>query len=1128
MLLKRTIFIALALLFFGTAEAQIFTKRTTGPLANDAEETGSGIWSDYDEDGDLDVFVVTGGTSLTNPEGNNLLYRNNGDGTFTKILAIPGELSSGGGLSGGKAIWIDVDNDGDEDLFLASNAGTDNVLFMNNGDGSFTRNLTSAITNTAPVVTMAFADYDNDGNVDLYIATNTGLTGELYRGTGGGNFTQITSGVIVSDATRARSCNWGDYDNDGYMDLLVTNVNFGEPNLLYKNNGNGTFTKITIADPEGPIVAPVAAFQGSYGSNWIDYDNDGDLDLYRLNTFGHPTHFFDNDLNGSGVFINNTTLGLIDVVSSNGGSKWGDIDNDGDLDLYVCDFATNSLFINNGNGTFTENFTEIAVNDVVVESYGASFADADSDGDLDLLVTNAVGAPKNYYYENNGNANHWVSVKGIGTISNTSAVGARVYVTAVIGGNPVTQMREIHSNIESVIAGANPLRTHFGLGDATIIDEIRVEWPASGIIETFNNVAVDQFLKVEEGTGTIAVCPDPVLDFLPANAGSITGTAYSDANNNCVFETFESPVANRMIQVDPGPYFTFSDDLGFYSVDVAPETYDVSTSTVVPDLWKLQPCNPPTYNVTVPASGTAAGNDFALDPKLPPPPVPFAVPLDVEISSIPFLPGPCTAPAVLTGPCPGFNHRYCVTFTNSGTTTFPGPSPLVTLDITLDPNMTFVGMISPSPFFVGTFPNFTSALPIPPGTVTNLCFEVTTNPGGPPWTTCVDGKYDPPGPGNFSDNECVVDADGCPCDPNDKLSTPSGCGPFGNIAQEEELTYRVRFQNIGGTAANDVIIRDVIDEDLEVTSLQIIASSHTVTDVQIIPNNALLISFEGINLPGEITDPVGSNGYVLFKLRPKPGLADGTEITNQAAIYFDQNEAVITNSVLNTVRDNPFPIAEFESTHSCTSTGLEYDFTYTGGTSDGATFDWDFGPDATPGTSTDENPMGIVFGTEGDKVVTLTVTRYGCTSSITHTIEVEDVECKNNKVSVCHNGNLICININALPAHLAHGDCIGACGSVVKSDFEDEVEELVSDFELTIYPNPFQNNAIIEYFVPYNSIDAKIVIQDYTGRIVKEMSIESGQGKINVDGTEINPGIYFYSIIANGQLQESKRMVVTK
>jgi hypothetical protein len=197
------------------AQDTSFTRITTGAIVNDGGRSFGSSWGDYDNDGDLDLFVA-------NELQNNFLYQNNGDGTFIKITS--GAIVNDGGRSVSSS-WGDYDNDGDLDLFVANYlASENNFLYQNNGDGTFTK---------------------------------------------------ITTGAIVTDGGRSYGSIWGDYDNDGDLDLFVTNY-WGDNNFLYQNNGDGSFTKIT----SGAIVNDGGY---SYGSSWGDYDNDGDLDLFVAN-----------------------------------------------------------------------------------------------------------------------------------------------------------------------------------------------------------------------------------------------------------------------------------------------------------------------------------------------------------------------------------------------------------------------------------------------------------------------------------------------------------------------------------------------------------------------------------------------------------------------------------------------------------------------------------------------------------------------------------------------------------------------------------------------------------------------------------------------------------------------------
>jgi hypothetical protein len=591
--------------------------------------------------------------------------------------------------------------------------------------------------------------------------------------------------------------------------------------------------------------------------------------------------------------------------------------------------------------------------------------------------------------------------------------------------------------------------------------------------------------------------------------GFVTGSAYADRNNNCTFDAGDDVLANRTFMATPGPYFFTTDNAGNYNLAAEAGNYTVSHVPLTDDPFKLASCQPASFNVEVVEGITTTGDNFALQPAA------AATGIDVTINSVPFLAGPCTFPRNLLGPCPGFNHRYLVTFTNNGTTTLPGPSTLVKLDITLDPGMTFVGIVSPSSHFTGTFPNFTSLVPIPPGAVCTLEFEVAVTGGSvPPWNTVAEGEYDPPGPGaaiTAIDN--ALDTDGCPCDPNDKAVTPAGCGPYGYI-ENEELMYKIRFENVGGTPAIDVVIADILDSDLDPSTIQLVGSSHSVTQFQVFPNDSLSIRFDEIKLPG-IFDAPKNNGYVIFRISPDANLPEGTEIENTSSIFFDYNAPVITNTVLNTVSEQPIPVAEFEATHSCTSTGLEFDFTFTGGTADNVTFNWDFSPNATPQTSTDENPTGILFSGEGDQTVTLSIDRFGCSSSVTHTVEVADIACGNNKVSICHNGNTLCINQNALAAHLAHGDCLGSCESVVKSAVTSNKKDKLNN--VAIFPNPSTGTFAITFD---EEEQANVTITDVTGRIVfTQANATTG---LTIDLQQQSKGLYFVTVQIGDQLNVQK------
>ncbi len=448
----------------GLVESAPFTRITTGEITNDIASSLGASWGDYDNDGNLDLFVAN-----ANGE-NNFLYQNNGDGTFTRITE--GDIVNDGGFSE-SCSWADIDNDGDLDLFVG-NDGID-FLYQHNGDGGFTK-ITSGpvVSNETRTTHGALADYDNDGDLDLFITTPAELN-ILFNNNGDGTFTQVTEGEIVNVVNNSLGAGWGDLDNDGDLDLFVTNAinsGLGFPvgnNELYLNNGDGTFTTVT----EGAIVNDGG---DSIGSSWLDFDNDGDLDLFVANAnvdgFGQPENP-----------------------------------------------QTNFLYSNNGDGTFTRIVTGSIVTDPGI-SLGSAFADMDRDGDVDGLVANSGNQEVNFLYTNNGNANNWINIKLQGTVSNRSAIGAKVEVKTTINEQSVWQLHELSA--QTGASAQNSLNAEFGLGTATTVDSVVVEWP-SGVVQTLANVAANQFLTITETTGTVTV--EPPQNATPGNNADINATS---------------------------------------------------------------------------------------------------------------------------------------------------------------------------------------------------------------------------------------------------------------------------------------------------------------------------------------------------------------------------------------------------------------------------------------------------------------------------------------------------------------------------------------------------------------------------------------------------------------------------
>ncbi|NIR47685.1 T9SS type A sorting domain-containing protein [candidate division KSB1 bacterium] len=468
-------------LVFGDARCQpleIFAQLPETDLSSDDPRSSGANWVDFDGNGTLDIFVADGGE-------HNDLHSNNGDGTFTKIDA--GDLT---GDFGGKigATWGDIDNDGDLDVFAADFSG-ENSLYRNEG-GVFVEIF--APTNELPEdrfgwLSSSWIDVENDGDLDLYAASFLPESGgnAFYKNDVSGNFSRVTEGEIATDLLSTFSVAWADYDNDGDSDLFLGNEG---DNSLYVNHGDGTFVKITT----GEIVNDGG---GSQSASWGDYDNDGDQDLFVANNQGEPNFLYSN--NGDGTFSKVLQGAIVTERNTSGNSSWADFDNDGDLDLLIGNAGFIELFSNEGNGTFEQ----VDVGIFRVNSARSSiWGDYDRDGDLDLFV---IGDRRqNFLYTNMGNENHWLNIQCLGIVSNSSAIGTKVRVKAVIDGRPTWQMREISS--QTGYLSQNSLHAAFGLGDVALIDSVMIQWP-SGQVDITTGVAVNRFYTAIEGQGVTSV-----------------------------------------------------------------------------------------------------------------------------------------------------------------------------------------------------------------------------------------------------------------------------------------------------------------------------------------------------------------------------------------------------------------------------------------------------------------------------------------------------------------------------------------------------------------------------------------------------------------------------------------------
>lgn len=498
----------------------LFSELTTGAIVNNLTLSMGNSWADYDEDGDMDVFVTIG-------NGNNRLYRNNGDLTFSLVSGV---VSSDGGASGA-AIWGDYNNDGYIDLYVSNNptpplAAAANFLYKNDGPPNYTF---SKITNEAPAIvtnytwSSSWVDYDNDGDLDLHVPENRHLnTDYFFENNGTPNaegqyFSEASPGFITDAVESTGVASWMDYDNDCDQDIFLiksgrTHPNGGEDNRFFHNElqetGSLNFTRVLGG-------AMLSHFDKDFQASWGDYDNDGDMDVY-LGNFDAPNYLYRNE--GDSIFTQITSGSPVEDNTATLGSTWGDFDNDGDLDLFVSNtLGQNSAYYeNNGDGTFQKQ-NAAAVGPPLINLSGtqsSACADINNDGYLDLFLANGAISPtqisRDFLYVNNGGNNNFLLLTLEGSTSNASAIGAKVRIKSEIDGNPTWQMR-VRSGSPTGDRAQNSERIHFGIGSGEIIDTLIIEWPNCQS-SVFANVIANQICTINEDGST-----DCDLDIVQSN-----------------------------------------------------------------------------------------------------------------------------------------------------------------------------------------------------------------------------------------------------------------------------------------------------------------------------------------------------------------------------------------------------------------------------------------------------------------------------------------------------------------------------------------------------------------------------------------------------------------------------------
>ncbi len=487
---KRIYFFCIFIFFNFSLFSQIQYSEEAQNLGLENTSYGTGLlgggisFYDFDNDGWDDITV-------SSEEGSPVKFLKNNNGTFSEIsLNISDELFETKTVQ-----WVDFDNDGDNDLFVTSNIDSDR-LYNNDGNMNFTDITVSSGLITANNFSYggSWGDYNNDGYLDLFICSRDlsfQSSNILYKNNGDGTFTIINSLVGLPEINNFPSfCSaFFDYNNDGWQDIYIANDKYGYVNLLYKNNGDETFTEVGALAGIGVSIDAMSTTIG-------DYNNDGWLDIYTTNSF-----------DGNVFFINNGDGTFTDIASSNGtlfeSVAWGavflDAENDSDLDLYVSGMLDGSggtlpsaFYENDGLGNYSIPLNAGFIQDTAI-SFSNAIGDIDNNGYPDITVLNY--APNDIFLWKNITAttNNWLKVKLQGTESNLQGIGSKIEIS--VNG-------EKHYNYTLLgegYLGQNSAYEFFGIGNALSIDYIKVTW-LSGIVDYIENPAINEHLTIIEGS----------------------------------------------------------------------------------------------------------------------------------------------------------------------------------------------------------------------------------------------------------------------------------------------------------------------------------------------------------------------------------------------------------------------------------------------------------------------------------------------------------------------------------------------------------------------------------------------------------------------------------------------------
>lgn len=811
---------------------------------------------DVDGDGDDDVigFGLPGGT---------VWFANDGLGDFTLGDTIP---------SGQPGAIGDFDGDNDVD-FTVSTGTTCNVQLLLNNSGVSWSNYSVEGVGGYNLVGSSYAagDLNDDGLTDLLNCSGMDIGG-WYPNLGGGNIglrkrfcQQMAGGYDLSAA---------DIDLDGDLDLATASY-YGDFVCWYANNGDGTYgaqqlvvenknqvstSRLVDLNVDGlPDIITNASssaviWNNGGGATWTpdtlpglgtsrcEVDIDGDLDI---------------DLIGSGQWYENDGTGEFTVhaeaLLTSGLVQAGDLEGDGDVDLVIGSTGGISALINDG----TQSFTSVASPGNVVR-FG--MADLDGDGDLDLAAMPGTINIRGYY--NNGSGTFTEQ-----TLYTGGAGFTRTILVDDLNGDGFADVAWALSNGYTHQTYYNLNLGDGTLGPANLIDPT-AESAAQMILADLNNDVVLDLVTVR--FRTISWQENEFY-----NAFRLRGCVFKDFDLDAQLDVGDIKVPFQLVKTDANDILVWTNSAGDYDLPADTGTWDVWTNN--PSIYQITN-DPDTLTATLTVlEPIEEGLDFGMSP------------------AVQDTAGFLTMTTSGTLRC---NTNVDVWAHLQNTGTFIPEDVLI--DLYVHPDLT-VNITSQAPDSIVGDHYYWHVDSLGWFQQWGVWLSVTTGPAGSMSLLTTTVTYFDP---QFIFIESVGGPVGCAFDPNDKLVTPEGYGAFGAVPVDQDwLTYTVRFQNTGTDTAFTVVLRDTLDTDLDWASMQIVAASHALTQIQVDSDGVATFGFRRILLPDSVVDEPASHGFVKYRIRPRAGSPDGTTITNSAAIFFDLNAPVLTNTVLNTLVD---------------------------------------------------------------------------------------------------------------------------------------------------------------------------------------------------------------------------------